>query len=74
MISQSLDLLAPKDLRRAIGAIMAKGVLPETSRTGNAVTTKWRRLINNPEELVENKGKVLCCAVYINCISYCKFC
>ena len=74
VISQSLDLPAPEDLRRAIGAIMAKGVLPETSRTGNAVTTKWRRLINNPEELVENKGKVLCCAVYINCISYCKFC
>ena len=37
----------------------------ETSRTGNAVTTKWRSLVNNPKELVENKGKVLwpmgCC-------------
>ena len=55
---QSLDLPAPEDIRRAIGAIMAKGVLPETSRTGNAVTTKWRRLANNPEELVENRGKV----------------
>ena len=65
MISQSLDLPAPEDLWRAIGAILAKGVLPETSRTGNAVTTKWRRLVNNPKELVENKGKVLwptgCC-------------
>ena len=59
VISQSLDLPAPEDLRRTIGAIMAKGVLPETSRTGNAVTTKWRRLANNPEELTENRGKVL---------------
>ena len=58
VISQNLDLPAPEDLRTAIGAIMAKGALPETSRTGNAVTTKWRRLANNPEELVESRGKV----------------
>ena len=40
-----------EEIRRCVAAIMRKATLPETGRTGAALTTKWRRLANNPEEL-----------------------
>ncbi len=46
-------------LRAAIASIMGRGVTPETGRSGQAVTTKWERLANNPEEAIERPGDVL---------------
>jgi hypothetical protein len=48
----------PEPLRRAIGEIMKKSVVPETGRTGAALQTKWTRLAANPGELVVKTGSV----------------
>ena len=45
-------------LRAAISAIMEKSAVAETGRTGAAVAAKWRKLENNPAELILNRGAV----------------
>ena len=49
---------SPGELRRAIAAMMAKTVMPETARSGAALTTRWRMLVSNPGELHVRAGEL----------------
>jgi hypothetical protein len=55
-----LDEASPTSacLRRAVAAMMAKTVEPETARTGAAVLSKWLRLTSNPEDMLVKTGEV----------------
>ena len=49
---------SPGELRRAIASMMAKTVVPETARSGAALTTRWRMLASNPAELRVRTGEL----------------
>jgi hypothetical protein len=56
--ADTLRMPAPDDVRAAIAAIMSRNFLPETGRTGAAVLAKWRKIGDQPDELVAKPGPV----------------
>ncbi len=44
------------ELKRAIAHVMARTVVAETGRTGNAVLNKWEKMAGSPDELTVKRG------------------